>query len=383
MKKVLILTTSTGDGHNKAADSLVEAFTANSYSAVKFDFLKQSSELWNTFIVNGYRLLAFNFPKLYGNLYKFTNFKGFNKSVPSVLINKIEEAILTEVRKQNPDIIIATHAFAVTVVSKLKKRHLIDVPFISIITDFKAHGSYIDDAVDAYVTGSEYTKLNMIRRNVPKYKVYPFGIPIRKDFLSNKKLIKKLPHEYFNILLMGGGMGLKFIVPVLKKLIENEHKLKIVVVCGNNKSLKEALEEKYNNKINNKEIHILGFTTNIPEIMDKADVIITKPGGLTVSESIAKRLPMLIPYAIPGQEKENMAFLLDAGVAVDVSELDNFNYILNSLIENPDKLNEMREKLDRIFKDYSMKDIVDLSNHLIDHNKEIKYFKSDVIKAVL
>lgn len=381
MKKVLILTASTGDGHNRAADSLVEAFAANSYNAVKFDFLKQSSELWNAFVVKGYKLLAFNFPRLYGDLYKLSNFKEFNKRIPGILFNSIEEGILAEVRRQNPDIIVATHAFAVAVVSKLKKRDLIGMPFVSIITDFKAHDCYIDEAVDAYVTGSEYTRLNMIRRNVPSYKVYPFGIPIRKDFLCNKEFNKKLPDEYFNVLLMGGGMGLRFIAPVLKKLTENERKLRIVVVCGNNKTLKETLDEKYNKKIANKEIHILGFTTNIPEIMDEADVIITKPGGLTVSESIAKRLPMLIPYAIPGQEKENMTFLISAGVAADVSELDNFNYILNNLIENPDKLNEMREKLDKIFKNYSIKGIVELSNNLIKNKTGLEYYQSGLMRA--
>lgn len=381
MKKVLILTASTGDGHNRAAESLVEAFAANNYSAIKFDFLKGSSHLLNTFIVNGYKQLAFNFPKVYGNLYKFSNFKRFNTILPSVLINNVEEAVLAEIRKYKPDIIVGTHAFAVTIVSKLKKRNLINVPFVSIITDYIAHGSYIDDAVDAYVTGSEYTRLNMIRRNVPKYKVFPFGIPIRKDFLCNKEFRDKFPSEYFNVLLMGGGMGLRFITPVLKKLIQNEHKLRIVVVCGNNNLLKEALDKEYSRKTNNKEVHILGFTTNIPELMDEADVIITKPGGLTVSESIAKRLPMLLPYAIPGQEKENMAFLFSSGAAADVSKLDDFNQVLDNLIQHPEKLNEMRKNLDRIFKDYSMEGIIELSNRLIENNRGFKYFETNTIKA--
>lgn len=381
MKKVLILTASTGDGHNQAADSLADVFAANNYSAIKYDFLKRSSQSWNTFVVTGYKLLACNLPKLYGNIYRFTNFKGFNKIIPGIMINSVEEGVLAEIKRHNPDVIVGTHAFAVTIVSKLKKRNLIDIPFVSVITDFKVHGSYINDAVDAYITGSEFTRLNMIRRNVPQYKVFPFGIPIRKDFLYNKEFRAKLPGEYFSVLLMGGGMGLKFIAPVLKKLTENEHKLRITVVCGNNKSLKEALEKEYNRKINNKEVHILGFTKDIPEFMDEADVIITKPGGLTVSEAIAKRLPMLLPYAIPGQEKENMAFLSSTGAAVDVSKLDNFNDALNNLIEHPERLNEMRKNLNKIFKDYSIESIVELSNRLIKGNSELGYFESNLMKA--
>jgi processive 1,2-diacylglycerol beta-glucosyltransferase len=142
-----------------------------------------------------YKQLAFNFPKVYGNLYRFSNFKRFNTILPSVLISNVEEGLLSEIIRFKHDIIIGTHAFDVTVVSKLKKRNLIDVPFVPIITDFKAHGSYIDDTVDAYITGGKYTKLNMIRRNVPKFKVFPFGIPIRKDFLCHKELKEKLSGE--------------------------------------------------------------------------------------------------------------------------------------------------------------------------------------------
>lgn len=381
MKKVLILTASTGDGHNQAAESLVDVFAVNDYSAIKFDFLKHTSQLWNTFVVDGYKLLAFKFPKLYGKLYRFSNFNGFNTIIPGILLNNIEQGILAEINMHNPDVIVGTHAFAVTIVSKLKKKNLIDVPFISIVTDFKAHCSYIDNGVDAYITGSEYTSLNMIRKNVSEYKVFPFGIPIRKDFLINTKNKDKLPDEYFRVLLMGGGMGLKFIAPVLKKLTENEHKLNIVVVCGNNRLLKEALDKEYNRKINNKEVHILGFTRNIPELMDKADVIITKPGGLTVSEAIAKGLPMLLPYAIPGQERENMAFLFSKGAAVDVQKLDNFNDALNNLIENPEKLNEMRKSLNKIFKDYSLESIVELSNSLIKHKKGFEYCASNLQRS--
>jgi processive 1,2-diacylglycerol beta-glucosyltransferase len=235
--------------------------------------------------------------------------------------------------------------------------------------------------VDAYICGSEYTKQGMIERKMPKNKIFPFGIPVRKDFLYNTESKNKLPGEYFSVLLMGGGMGLKFIAPVLKRLIENEYKLNIVVVCGNNKSLKEALDKEYNREIINKKINIIGFTKNIPDLMDEADVIITKPGGLTVTEAIAKRLPMLLPYAIPGQEQENMSFLFDSGAAVDVRKLHKFNDVLNSLIEHPEKLQEMRNNLDNIFKAYSMEGIVELTNSLIHQNKGFEYYEGKLIRA--
>lgn len=375
MKKVLILTASTGDGHNKAAEALIDIFAANNFVTAKFDFLKNANPKLNSFVVDGYKLLASSFPMLYGNLYRFSNFKGFNRKLPGILLDSIENGILEAVNSFNPDIIIGTHAFSVSIVSKLKVSKKIVVPFISIVTDFKAHSSYISENVDAYITGSEYTSVNLLRKNVPEYKVYPFGIPIRKDFLSDKEFKDKMLGEYFNVLLMGGGMGLKFIAPVLGKLMENEHKLDITVVCGNNNMLKEALDKIYCKEVNNKKVHILGFTNNIPELMEKAEVIITKPGGLTVSEAIVKRLPMLIPYAIPGQEKENMDFLFTAGAALDVRKLDSFNGVLDDLIKTPEMLNEMRKTLNRIYQNYSVEGIIELTNRLIN-NSDFGFFQA-------
>jgi processive 1,2-diacylglycerol beta-glucosyltransferase len=90
---------------------------------------------------------------------------------------------------------------------------------------------------------------------------------------------------------------------------------------------------------------------------------------------------MLLPYAIPGQEQENMSFLFSKGVAVDVRKIDNFNDVLNNLIEHPERLDEIRKNLNKIFKDYSIENIVELSNRLIKHNKGFKHFKSKLINV--
>ena len=124
--------------------------------------------------------------------------------------------------ESSPDIIIGTHPFTALIISRLKQKKNLKVPFISIITDFKAHAAYINNNVDAYITGSDYTKEHLVKNKIPPNIIYPLGIPVRESFCSNNSIIPKIKDtEYFSILLMSGSMGLNNISYVfgLKKLI--------------------------------------------------------------------------------------------------------------------------------------------------------------------
>ncbi|WP_040210606.1 MGDG synthase family glycosyltransferase [Clostridium polynesiense] len=366
MKKVLILTTSTGQGHNQAADSLKDTFVKRGYEVIKYDFLDNNSKFLTRCIVGGYELLVSKTPKVYGGIYKITNFAKINSSLKLAFMHT-ENKVYYYITQCSPDIIIGTHPLSVNIISSLKKHKLIDIPFISIVTDFKAHSTYISPYVDAYITASEYTKKKMSEGIIPENRIFPYGIPIKQEFFSKADAFLSMERdEYFNILLMGGSMGLNNIFYVLERLMKNKHKLRITVVCGNNSELKSNLEEAFMNPPLDKKIHIFGFTTAVASLMELSDIIISKPGGLTASEALVKNLPMIIPFAIPGQETENAEFLSSIGCAVYEPDLNNINNILNSLIENPDKLLEMKNNIRRISKHYSINEIVSLSERLIN-----------------
>lgn len=373
MKKVLILTTSTGQGHNQAANSLAETFINNKYEVIKYDFLYNNSKFLNKVIVSGYEISATKFPRLYGLLfYYLTDFKYMNDTL-KLSFGLSDRKLLTYINSVNPDIIIGTHAFSVNIISRLKKNKLIDVPFISVITDFKAHYTYISQYVDAYISGSSYTKEHLISRGIDKNKIFNFGIPIKKEFYTiDSEVASTKDSQYFNILLMSGSMGLSSIFYVLKELLKNKHKIRITVVCGKNTTLKKKLLKSYSNPIENKKIHILGYTNDISSIMDYCDIIISKPGGLTVTESIAKKLPLVIPFAIPGQETENIEFLLQNKCAIYINDLSFINKEIDKLIENPDILNIMKKRLEELGKNFSVDNIVKLSDKLI---KKVIYKK--------
>lgn len=364
MKKALILTTSTGQGHNQAANALCDILSKNNFKCKKHDFLEGSSKLLTSAIIGGYELSATKFSHIYGLSYFLTNNRFIN-TVSTIPFCFATKRIKNIINLENPDIIITTHPISISILDTLKKDGL-EIPIISIVTDFDAHYTYISKRINAYVTGSEFTKSSLTSKGINKNIIYPYGIPIKNHFFDRNNNIDDLKSDdYFNILLMSGSMGLKNISYVLKELLNNENKLRITVVCGNNKDLKSSLDKVACNTYKDKKLHIVGFSNDIATFMEYSDVIISKPGGLTVTESIAKNLPLIIPFAIPGQETQNTKFLCQSGYALKAS-LKKINPTVNTLIDNPEHLEKMKINLSNLSRKYSSAKIVDLANKLIE-----------------
>lgn len=373
MKKLLIFTASTGEGHNQAATSLKELFENNGYDVVKVDAFRDTSKVMDYIITDGYELLVKRFPKLYRGLYKKSDGKRINSEIVSVIAELMQDKIYDLIQEHEPNLIIATHPFVVNIIGEFKRKGKIFIPFISIVTDYKAHQTYIHENVDAYITGSYYTKMSMMKKGIEKERVFHYGIPIRKEFFSSSTEKKKYRDDIFTVLLMAGSMGFKSMEKTLENIITSKNKVKIIVVCGNNKKLKEKMERKYQEKTENKEIHVYGFTKNIPELMEISDIIITKPGGLTVSEAIVKNIPIIIHHMIPGQEEENADFLVQSGVAFKTEDTKDAADIIDYLIENPEELIKMKEKLEDLSEAYSRNGIVQLADQLIlQHPKSLR-----------
>ena len=363
MKKILILTTSTGEGHNQAAKSISTTFEKSGYEVITHDFLKNNSKFLTKLFIKGYEISASFFPKTYGVGYKVTD-TSFTNKLLSFVFSITKRKIKKMIEATKPNIILVTHPFAVSIISSLKRKGL-DIPVIVIVTDFKAHATYIDNNIDAYITASENTKSDLANRGIDSKKIFTYGIPVKDEFLDNKLDIYSTKNDgYFNILLMSGSMGLKNISYVLKELLNNSNKLRITVVCGKNDKLKDSLLKEYNHSIKNKKLHILGFSRDIDCLMEYSDLIISKPGGLTVTEAINKHLPMLIPFAIPGQETQNVEFLTSNGYAINIDNLLEINLIIDNLISNPKELEKMKFNLSKLSSLYSKENIVSLANSL-------------------
>ncbi|MCQ4923050.1 glycosyltransferase [Tissierella carlieri] len=367
MDKVLIFTAATGGGHNEAASSLEGEFTKRGYKVKKVDILKEINKVSETIFMDFYKILINKFPNFYGSIYEISNNEIINKFVTKSFTKIAAQKIYHTILQEDPDLIIGTHAFVVSVIGHLKDNKMINIPFISVVTDYEAHYIYINSNVDAYITGSAYTNKTLERRGMSRDKIYSYGIPIKREFFkdSRNEQIKK---ENFQVLLMAGSLGLKNMKTVLQNIVSLERNFHIVVVCGNNNQLRNSIENHYLDLINAGRIELYGFTNEIPYLMETSDVIITKPGGLTISEAIAKRLPIISPYYIPGQEKENLNFLVKEGLAIYVEE-NNIKATIETVMDNPEILEAMRKRMEKLSQQFSLDKVFKLGEKLIqDYN---------------
>lgn len=374
MTKIIILTASTGGGHNQAADTLASYYRTSGFEVKIIDFLQVKGRTIERLFVDSYALMYNSLPKMYSKLYSFTN-NSLSANICSFILKSFEAEISKIVSEEKPQLVIATHPLINGIVCKLKGKQKITVPFISVITDFKAHTFYLSNHVDAYITASEYTRLDLIRKGIRAHKVYSYGLPIRKEFLE-KSPAKAPKSKIFTILVMGGSIGHKAIEDVLRNLVCCSNAVKIIMVCGANKALAERLRNDYPTKIGNKEIDILGYTDQVPVLMDEADLLISKPGGLTVSESISKNLPMIIPFMIPGQEEENAAFLTESGCAKVIGGTDRLYDEVDFLIDNPHSLLTMKQEMHKLHAGYNINHIIALGQDLIAQYYDERLLKS-------
>lgn len=364
MKKVLILTLSTGGGHNEVARNLSVGFTREGFEALILNAFEVVYPEVDRVVSKSYSLLADKLPNLYSKLYYSMYQKPAKKMIGQTLNTITSRRNSEAIRRFKPDLIVSTHCFPVPVIGKMKRTGQIRIPLLSIITDFFPNSLYVDESVDAYIVASNATKKNLISFGVPKDIVYPYGIPIKEEFFSESA--HRVDRSHLQVLLAGGSMGMSAIETILSQLTNLKGPYQFHVLCGNNESLREKLSKAYSYDIVSGRVKVYGFIHNISELMDQADLMITKPGGLTTSECLKKGLPMIIPYFIPGQEEENLEFLVKEGLARYVPNPEDVPGVVEELLNDRPHMAAIRAKMQAITEEYSVNNIIALGKRLID-----------------
>lgn len=269
----------------------------------------------------------------------------------------------------DPDIIISTHPFATQMISYLKKKGLVSCFLATILTDFAPHEQWIvgKDYGDLFFVSHEKMKRELIENfDIEQSKIFATGIPLSNKFLEhyNKKSLKEsfgLDIDKKLVLFFGGGefgLGKDKTIAILKSFIEHSNnKFQIVAISGKNTRMKKHFQQLVEDFNAESIVKVLGFTNQVPELMSISDLVVTKPGGLTSSESLASGLPMVVINPIPGQEEENAEFLESSKVATWIKKDDNADEIISSLLNNPEKLREMKINTKLLAKKNSTKDI--------------------------
>ncbi len=262
------------------------------------------------------------------------------------LIHRFNSAKLRDLLESfRPDVIGCAQAFPCGMVADFKASHGLQVPLVGMLTDYAPHSYWLYDEVDWYVVPSDETKERLVRNGVDEERVKAFGIPINPVFgqhVDRREVRSALRLDPVKpvVLIMGGGGGLGPIRELVWRLDRAEIDAQLVVVTGVNGRLQRWLEAKSHRF--RKPMRALGYVNYIDQLMACATLIVTKPGGLTTAEALAKGLPMVIVHPIPGQEANNTQFLLKNQVAVRAQHVEDVVALIGSLLERPMKLQQMR-----------------------------------------
>ena len=370
---ILIFSASTGGGHNAAARSLQAGLIQRGYDARVIDVFGENPTL-NKVVTKGYQELVDRLPKLFHTLYyQWDKQTKSQKLIFNALTFMMNPEILSMIYEEDPVLLISTHPFVTSKLSSLKEGGEFDIPILSFVTDYKIHGFYISPQVDAYVVGSEYTKKDMIARGMPAFNIYPFGIPIREGFDDNDRVkarTQKDKNVRGTILMMAGSFGSSQMEKAFSAVMRVREPIRIIAVCGKNESMAEKLKiiaQDFDDST--KKVDIYGFADNVNELMDMSDVIVTKPGGITVTEAIVKGIPILIPFYYPGQEEDNIEFVADSGIGIKINSMDDLTSMIEFLIHNQYILWEMHRNMTETAADRSEKDTLDLCDALVNRYK--------------
>jgi processive 1,2-diacylglycerol beta-glucosyltransferase len=347
--RVLIATVTAGGGHLAAAAALEEAWKSERPDDVldKIDLIKFFSPLHRKVHEDGYVQLVERAPELWGMLFKKTDdpkrAAKLNK-LKRVFPSKSRQRFIKHVEDFRPDAVVCTHYLPLEIFSALKAkegkrkghgRPCDALPFIvSVVTDFEAHALWMADCVDLYCVAAEETKARLVARGASKEKVVATGIPIsgRFSMKTDANAVRKrmgLRDDLAVLLVLSGGFGMGPVAEILSGLDKTSAAFQTVVVTGRNEDLRRKLA----GQDRKHPTHVLGFASNMHELMAIADLIITKPGGLTSSEALAMGKPLFILNPIPGQEAANSDFLLERGAGVKANRVEDVPFRIEQLLE--------------------------------------------------
>ncbi|MBD3296206.1 MAG: hypothetical protein GF392_02420 [Candidatus Omnitrophica bacterium] len=354
-KKILILYSTAGMGHKKAAFALLEAFRkyATSLDVEIADVMEYSNPVYRFAYTRVYVFLMNRAKWLWGKLYGFSNnllweritgpLRGF---VDYFSLPGLGEYVL----KKQPDAVVATHFLLPSIARKLRKKG-VRSRLYTIITDYGPHLWWLSEAIDRYFVGSQSVKDALEILQVPPDRIAVSGIPVSGDFIAERDIARirskyDLSPDRKTVFLMSGGFGVGPIKQMLISLNKCNSDIQVIAVCGHNVRVKEDIE-----KIKDGLAYparVLGFTDRVPELMAVSDIMISKAGGISVTEALNARVPLILYGSIPGQETWNEQLLVKEGAAEKSPNIASIPAITDRILISEDAYQLLMHNIDRI-----------------------------------
>jgi processive 1,2-diacylglycerol beta-glucosyltransferase len=365
-KRVLVLSASVGAGHLRAAQAVELALRQLDPEAVvkNVDVLELTNAAFRRVYAKAYLDLVNKAPHVLGYFYDLMDRPVSPRRTSDrlrLMAEKLNLRPFLRFLKSEPwDVIVNTHFLPAELIASLRKQGKLATPHLTVTTDFETHRLWVNQPCDHYFSATSEGAAYLRHWGVPAGDISVTGIPIHPVFSQPKDRAECLKRQGLAgdrpiIVQISGGFGVGPIEEIFRGILAIEVPVEVVVITGRNETAKHQLEA-----ITAPERHrvtILGFTDQIDELMAVADLVVSKPGGLTTSEILARGAAMAVVNPIPGQESRNSDFLLEKGAAVKINNIATLAHKLTPLLEDPSRLARLKENAKRTGKPQAAFDI--------------------------
>ncbi|WP_100404859.1 MGDG synthase family glycosyltransferase [Bacillus solitudinis] len=334
MSHISIFSASIGNGHNEASSALKEQFELQGFDVSIIDTFYSIHPFLHKLFLEGYlNMLRFT-PRLWGKLYKYSGKYSWFLLMDQ-LGSVFSEQLYQMIERNQTTMMISTHPFVTGFLVALKKKKKLSIPLYTVITDLGLHPAYARPEIDGYFTASPEIEEFAKKHNIPIQQCFCTGIPIKAvpDTTIPRQQLREelqLSPSVKTVVITGGGLGLSKYVEIINQLEQLKEPIQVICMTGTNRKIGQQID-----RVKSKHcIRVIPYTEHFTRYIRASDVIISKPGGLTMSEALACETPVIICDSVPGHEEENADFLEKCGTAVKV-----------------EFAKEMVDVLDRIFDD--------------------------------
>ncbi|MGQ0636485.1 MAG: MGDG synthase family glycosyltransferase [Planctomycetaceae bacterium] len=356
-RRVLVLSASVGAGHLRAAEAVELAFRELDPHAVvrNVDVLELTNAVFRRVYGKAYLDLVNRAPHVLGYFYDLMD-RPPAQGKPGDRLRYVVERMnlgrfMKFLRSEPWDVIVNTHFLSAEMIAALRTRGQLQTPQFSVTTDFETHRLWVNEPCEMYFTATEEGAAYLRHWGVAAGATRVTGIPIHPKFSQPKDRGSCLERQGLRgdrpiILQLAGGFGVGPIEQLLRALLSIERPLEIVVVAGRNAELKQQLES-WTMPAQHR-VHVLGFTDQMDELLAVADLVVSKPGGLTTSEALARGAALAVVNPIPGQESRNSDFLLENGAAVKINNVGTLAFKVAQLLGDPARLANLKSAAARL-----------------------------------
>jgi len=376
MKKILIMYASYGTGHKKIAEYIETYFKNNgNYEIENIDILKFSTPFLGKFSQKTFEKINFSIPYLWDILYNAFNRKLYLLTPKNLMLPLFNNKTLKrKIIEFNPDLVISTHYFCSSIISHYKKKKKINSKLITIVTDYEAHEFWLENEKneDCLIIGNSIERKELIKKGFDKRKIKDTGIPLSDKFnvqnYDKEKIYKNYKLDSNKKTLLFFCSRGKITSSYVKEIVKHNLEYNVLIVTGSNAKLKNKIKN-IKKQFGLSNAKILGYINNVPELLTIADLVITKPGGATVTECLYFNLPMLFIGRHSGQEKANAKYLEKQMCAFSASNPFEMLDKINILFKDEKKLLRLKNNTKKANKNDAMKKLYEIANEVMESVK--------------